>query len=385
MNKMENGLKNKVIIIGADHHNTLAVIRCFGIQKWDFEILVITEHRDIVGVSHSKYAKNRFESVTPDEKEVINWLLHKAVTLKEKAIIVPCSDLAAYVIDKHTDDLKPYYILPGFQDQPGRVAVLMDKFKQKELAEEYQIPTADTWTIDVAEGDNIAIAFPCIIKPEISAKGNKADIAVCRNFDEFHRTMNRLKSLGYRRVLAQKLLVKKYEICAFGEIASGKRTAGTIVKKHRETAPPAQGSTLLAEFINNTQIANSVKSVIDMLIKEGYRGLYDIEMLVCADDIYLNEINFRSSGCGFGMIGKNEAFPCEWVRSELDSKHKTELIIPESGFIQNELADLFSRQKNHISLKTWFRDFIRSTRHAFFSLKDLSGTWFYYKRLLKRN
>lgn len=378
-----NQLKNKIIIIGADHHNTLAVIRCFGMQHCDYEILILTEHDNLVGVSHSKYARGKVSCVAPNEREMLNWLLQNR-TQDKKAVIVTCSDLAAYVVDAHVEDLAPYYITQGFEGEPGKVVALMNKMEQKRLAEKYGICMAKSWTVAVNQTSEADITYPCIIKPEVSAKGNKADIAVCENEREYIKALIHLKELGYQEVLVQQYLKKQYEICAFGAMSSGGNTKGVVVKKLRETPPPAQGSTLLAKYIEDPDINKAIDGVIRMLAAEGYHGLYDIEMLVCEDDIYLNEINFRSSGCGFGMVKKDEAIPVEWAKGEVNPSYSMTLNKPATGTIHNDLADLFSRKKNYVSTKTWLKDFFSASRHAFFSMNDLPGTFFYYGRLLHR-
>ena len=76
---MTKPFNNKVVIISADHHNTLAVVRSLGSVGCNIEIL-IHENKDLedICLSKSKYAKNRTFVVTPQENKVLDWLLNHA-------------------------------------------------------------------------------------------------------------------------------------------------------------------------------------------------------------------------------------------------------------------------------------------------------------------
>ena len=379
--------KSQIIIVGADHHNTLTVIRCFGLARCEFHILVHTEHPDNIGISNSRFAKDRISSVKSEESDIVGWLKEYGRTKPDKSkIIVPCSDLAAFVIDKHWNELNTDYRLPGFIGQPGRVAIMMDKMNQMEFAEQYGIPVPKSWSIQVESNPTKKsdVLFPCIIKPEVSASGRKSDISVCNNEEEFIGCIGALYALGYKQVIVQQYLKKKYEICAFGAMASNGSYDYVTVRKIRETPPPAQGSTLYAVFSDDAKDDEAVKGILEKLKAEHFNGLFDIEMLVCEDGTYLNEINFRTSGCGFGMIHGDYAIPLQWVLTEENPELPVRYKKPFGKRIQNDLADLSSRRKNRIGLFEWLKSFVKSSKHAYFSLYDFPGTLFFYKRLFKR-
>lgn len=214
-------IPNKIIIIGGDHHNTLAVIRDLGKYKCNISVLVHGkfESKKMIRVSHSKYAQNCTFSVPDNEQGIIDWLLDNKKEMGLKPILFPCSDLAAYVIDSHYKQLSPFYILPGFINNPGRVAYLMDKKHQKEFAEENGIPMARTWELKNTAGAFCVpedAIFPCIIKPEISAFGNKADIKICQDETELKIALALLANEGYEKLILQQFLKKEYEVCAYG-------------------------------------------------------------------------------------------------------------------------------------------------------------------------
>lgn len=226
---MTKPFNNKVIIIGADHHNTLAVVRNLGSVGCDIEIL-IHENKDLedICLSKSKYAKNGIFVVVPQENKVLDWLLNHA---EEKTVIFPCSDFATYIVDSNYKVLKEKFIVPGFVNAPGRVAFLMDKMEQKKFADKYQIPMAKTWSLqcDANELNISEISIPCIIKPEISATGSKDDILICKTKEELRKGLKVFSQKGYKNVLVQQFLIKKYEVCSYGCILSERQSA---LKQH---------------------------------------------------------------------------------------------------------------------------------------------------------
>ena len=225
--KVHGMIENPILIIGGDHHNTLAVIRDLGKNKCNISVLVHGKYENVkmVRVAHSKYAKNVTYIIEEDENKVIEWILKYSKLKKKKVIIFPCSDFAAYVIDKNAKKLEKYCILPGFIEKPGRVAFLMDKLHQKEFADEYDIPMAKTWKISIENQINIPLdmIYPCIIKPELSATGNKSDIRICNSEVELKNALSEFKDKQYVDVLVQQFLLKKYEVCSYGCIINDKR------------------------------------------------------------------------------------------------------------------------------------------------------------------
>lgn len=282
---MKQTLQNNVLIIGADHHNTLAVIRCLGRQKCNISVIVHGgfSGADAVRLSRSKYAKGRVVVVEEQENVLLEHL--NSVITEKKQILFPCSDFAQYVIDNNRLLLEPNYIMPGFEE-PGKCVYLMDKWNQYKFAFNNNIPMAKTWRIDIENGQSYHIpediTFPCIIKPTISAFGNKSDIAICDNKEKFEIKIAELFRAGYKTLLVQTFLKKQYEVCAYGALLKNADfSVGAIVKKEREFPPRSGGSTTYARFIDDARIVELATKVLKIMVADGYHGQYDIEFF-CA-------------------------------------------------------------------------------------------------------
>ncbi len=373
-------MENKVLIIGGDHHNTLGVIRCFGKEKIETKILIHGEFKRIkdIKVSHSKYSKN-INKVSNNCDDIIKWLLNNKE--KEKMIIIPCSDLAEYTLDKYYNKLNDYYIIPGFKNKPGEVCRLMDKYEQKKWSDKNDIPMAKTWSITIDQNNNFIIpndiVYPCIVKPEISAFGFKSDIKIVKSEENLKNVLNEFGKNQYEKILIQQFLNKKYEICACGCIVEQEpKFLGCVIKKVRENC----GSSVFGQFINEENIIKITNDVIKKIYNDGYRGLYDVEFLICEDNIYLNEINFRNSGIGYSLVknGINAPYIYYLDSLNIDYPKNINLIYPNGYFIE-EIGELKLLLKKHIS----FKEFISDIKKAFVTLKfdknDILGSLAFFK------
>ena len=267
----------RVIIIGGDHHNTLAVMRCFGVNKFPLKVYVHSDETSLsnVALSKSKFARGNITLVSQTEEALLKLLTANARSSKD--ILFPCSDFAEYVIDSNYSLLSNHYIIPGFKGQGGRVAYLMDKMHQFEYAEAHNIPMAKTWLINISKPENglySSLVYPCILKPLVSAKGNKSDIQICNTESELLNAITEAQTLNYEEMIIQQFLIKKFEVCAYGCLYDGMSNFNDfsgLVKKEREF-PLGSGSTCLATFIDDEPIQGIKNRVLKLLYDEGYRG-----------------------------------------------------------------------------------------------------------------
>ncbi len=380
--------ETKVIVLGADHHNTLAVIRCLGQQKVPFELVVTSSKRkEDIKVGKSRYSL-KYTVVQENEEDIISTLLDLK-NPEEKKAIIPCTDFTALVIDLNASALLDYYILPGFQENYGKVAFLMDKYNQKLLADEYGIPMAKSWKCGLINGHFTLpsdLVCPCIIKPLVSAYGCKNDIIIANHEEEVNNALVEFESKKYKEIIIQEFLIKEFECCAYGCIVQNRnKYYGGIVRKLREFPPNGGGSLTYAKFIQDKRINELLKKIQDMLWKEKYSGLYDIELLVCKNGIYLNEINFRHSGNGYALIKNGIPAPYIWyiaaVGKETCSFPRT---VNKETFHMDEINEVTHLKANNVSIFKFLWSVLHTKAFSVFSFKDIPGTFaFYYPFLLR--
>ena len=386
---MKTFFENKVLVIGADHHNTLAIVRCLGANGCDIKVLIHgkVDCNEESKVSHSRYARGKVESCTENSQEIIEWLLRNEPVGKP-AIVFPCSDFAAMVVDSAGELWSRNFIMHGFRGTPGKTTILMDKFEQKKFADKYGFPMAYTWTIacgvdDIPED----MIYPCIVKPKLSAMGIKSDIRICETKALLEETLKSFAAKGYSEVIVQQFLRKLYEECAYGCIIEAEPCfCGGIVKKIREN-PPEGGSTSYARFIGEQAFQTSLAmEILRVLYDEGYRGMFDIELFVCDDKVYLNEINFRHSGNGYALLSNKVPAPLYYcidaLGMSLPSRAKT--VVSKCTYHMDEISDIVHLIKRRISVWEWLKCVIQTKAFAKICLKDISGSVVWFAPLVKR-
>lgn len=366
---------NPVIVIGGDHYNTLAAVRCFG--KYHLKVVLVGADRKRSKISKSKFAKD-CEFVSEDEEDIIRLLL--SLQFEKRGLLIPCSDFAEYVIDSHGEELSKKYYIPGFGDEYSKVAMLMDKYEQKKFAEKHGIPMAETWKIELpSQGPNVI--YPCILKPEVSAFGSKTDIRIVETREELEAALNNYLVCGYKEILCQRFLTKRYEACAYGVIPAGnKKPTGVVIRKIHENHG---GSTAYAEVIRNADILYMVDKLNRILQQEGYTGLYDYEFLVCEDGIFLNEINFRQSGNGYALVNWGQPSPLFWALSVLGKDYNA-INIKEGKRHVDDVGELIRVKHRKLSVFLFFAEIIRTHNCAVLNIYDLPGTIGYYKSILRK-
>lgn len=378
-------INTEVIIIGGDHHNTLAVCRSFFYNRIPFKLLIHTKEKSgkIIRIGYSKSVEY-MDIVQDDPKYICDWLL-KNIDKTHKIFLFPCSDLAAYTIDLNYKKLEKYYVFPCFRDKPNMIVKLMDKYNQKKWAEENEIPMAKTWNINVNIPDVEIIEkmiFPCILKPKISAYGEKNDIKICNNIDELYKAISSFKEKKYENVILQQFLKKEYEVCSYGCILDN-NIIKCSVKKIREYPPNGGGSLAFACFYENDSINKILNNILLKLKNEGYRGFFDIEFLICKDKIYLNEINFRHSGNGYALIKNGVDAPFIWYKY-LNYKEKINYRYKNNFFFMDETNELKLLKTKSINITTFIKDIIKSKAFARFDIRDLNVLFAYIKIKLFR-
>lgn len=158
----------KTIIVGANHHNTLSMVRSFGEEGnkvilflYGTESSYIASSIYVESVSYFKLASDSIDAVYSYSEQI-----------GEKPVVIACSDEVSSLMDKRYDELisKCYFFNAG---EVGRITYFMDKQRQLKLAKKcgFSVPAS----IDVLPKHvNLdEIDYPCLVKPEASIHGGK--------------------------------------------------------------------------------------------------------------------------------------------------------------------------------------------------------------------
>lgn len=140
--------ENKIIVIGANHSNTLGAVRSLG-EEGVKPICVL--HGNGTGlIFDSKYPN--FCVYRPNVRECLEYIKENFSNEKYKPIILPCEDIASSLIDLNYNDLKNDFYIHNAGEQ-GRITHYMDKRTIGLLAEKHGFKIPKTWIYTKNEND----------------------------------------------------------------------------------------------------------------------------------------------------------------------------------------------------------------------------------------
>ncbi len=376
-------LKNKVILIGGNHHNGLGLARSFGVNGIKPYGVIVGEGAEHGFVRKSKYWVKTW--VIKSDDEIVEFLLSTFQNEKEKPVVIPYSDGAAEEIDLNLDRLKEYFLLPSIGGQQGKIAELMDKQKQVEFAQTYGIPMAKSCVVDLSDirlpEDMI---YPCIVKPVVSAEGEKSDIRKCDTETQTVAYLQELRKKGYHRFLVQEYLIYDTEYLMVGSI-SGQNQCWFNSKKIR-VWPVVGGSSSCLQVTSENNVQEFFDEVRNAFGQVGYDGIFDVEALRVGEKIYLNEINWRNSGTIYSVFGSKVYYPVNWYYWKTENQSPENFIrtcLDDTVYTMDESLDLRHVACGNITLRQWLNDKKKARAFAIWDATDLKPTMVQYFHLLK--
>ena len=358
---------NKVIVIGGDHHNTLGVIRGLG-ERGIFSDLVLVVPTGITFVDSSKYVTKRCR--IDDDKELIELLLREYGCEQGKPVVICCSDTSSGIIDDNRDKLKPFFFLPGANEQ-GRISTLMSKKQMAELALEVGLDIPHTKYVEDPKNEISQIQLPCIIKPLESRKGSKKEIAICKTLEDLKRYAT---SHDIRNDQIQDFIDKDFEYQLIGCSTKSE----VIIPGVSKILRPCKGSN--TSFLHYTPYEDGfceIEKCKEFVRSTGYHGLFSLEFLRDKNGKdYFMEINFRNDGNAICVTAAGMSLPYIWYMDcvgENYSQESNKEINPV--YVMPDMAELKLLATRQISLKEYISDFKKTNRFMEYDKRDKKPFW----------
>ena len=365
---------NKVIIVGGDHHNGLNLARIFGLNNVLVDAVVVTPYKNS-WMATSKYIINSV--CVKNETEAFDYIIEHYKSEPERPFIIPYSDGAAFELDKRLDDFKTWSYIPSINEMQGEIGKLMDKQKQFEFAKKYNIPIAESFEVNTDEVSLIQNYDEYIIKPVVSAFGNKHDICICKN-NELQNSLRDFSKKGYRSVLVQQYLHIDYEMVVVGAIYKNRNPIALAHKVIRRW-PRKTGTNSFSVQCTEPSIIKQCEKILSIIQGIGYCGLIDVEVFVVNKKVYLNEINWRNSGGDFRALNDRFFYAFWWYLDMLGQeknipKYWQSSIKSYSIVGYTDIRNVFVGE---ISIFKWIKIFFSTKNHSLFFYNDNKP--FYYK------
>lgn len=372
-------MNKEIIVIGGNHHNTLAILRSLG-EKEIKSLLIVVSNDSKPYVGYSKYIQDIKVVKVEEEISSAMYSLHKS---SDKAIVIACADSISSYLDSNRDKLSKDFFLPGSKEE-GKITRLMNKNTMMQVAVESGITVPRSWIVYPAKPEIESVIYPCIIKPLISKNGSKADIAICEQRSELEQY---LKHCNCEELQIQEYIRKDIEFQLIGCSLNGGEEviipgASIILRQPKNT------NTGFLRYVPIREFSYDKKSCVEFIRKTGYSGLFSLEFIRdCKGIDYFMEINFRNDGNSICVTASGMNLPFIWylynnglsIDKELNyDSMKEVLVMPEFNDVGNAIH-------RRISWLQWLKDVKNTDRFMEFSKYDQKPFWMYiYKRLFRQ-
>lgn len=359
-------MSTKAIVIGDSFNNTLGLVRSLG--QGGAEVTLV-----LVGDDHLWVSKSRFVKKTVKARSLFecNSILKELSETHKDSLLICSNDKAAKWVDDNEDWLSKLYITPMRGRQLG---LLFDKPEQCAMAERFGItvPKSVIFKVDTHACDP-TISFPLLMKPANSNSGEKSDIHICRDKDEFDEAMNQ-DSLC-REFIVQEYIEKDFEINMIGASTDGGVVIPGGIKKLRHY-PNSYSPCSYGVFLSPEELNINTEPIKRMIEATGYHGPFSVEFLRRDDKSYFMEVNFRHDGLAYTATCAGANLLEMYINGKpLPYKiHKT--------YMMDLSIDYCHVKDGNLSRSAWLKDFTRTGCQLNFNHRDPMPTIAYYKHKL---
>lgn len=303
---------NRVIVIGADHYNTLWLVRSLGMERFYVTVIIINPDSDKSFVCKSRYCKEAY--IVSDYDEMIHLLCE--LSFCYKVPVFASGDAGAVALDESYDLLSQKYILHHCKNEQGGIKYWMDKSNMLSLAKDVGINIPFSLSVDLNKGslNYELIPFPCLIKPEVSATSSKNSFRICSDIEQLKQAVNDIRK-DCAKVLIQEYVKRDYEYLVYG-VSTGDEIIlpGGLTKVH--TCKDSKNLGMASYAYLSDEIPKQLKnfdSIKSFIRKMGYCGLFSIEFMITKDKAYFLEINLRNDGTCYFTTQAGVNIPALWA------------------------------------------------------------------------
>lgn len=370
-------MRNKVLVIGGNHQNTLGVVEALG-QKGVQSIVIILGHDKKSYVLKSRYIEQG--CICGNEDEVVSTIIDLFPVGGKKVVAITCCDDAAFILDKNHELLSKVLVIPTVKEQ-GTLISWTDKERMTELAASLGLTVPSSWLIE----DNTIpqdMVFPCVVKPITSINHGKSGFAKCYNKEELQAYLdNRIEK---EKIQVQQFIDKKFEFQFIGcSIRSGEEV---IIpgRTHIETTTGFNNLVFLRYDRYDVSFDKTVEDSKCYVKETGYSGLFSIEYMRGIDGKdYFLEMNFRNDGNGIAVTSSGTNLPYIWYlyASGGDYQSEIEKSSVKTTYMMPEISFLLSVFKGDVAFREWLSDRRKTTCYLTRFKDDMEP----YKAYMKQN
>lgn len=370
MGKLE--IKNKVIVFGGSHHNTLGVVRSLGEKGIKPYVFISNKTLTESLVLKSKYVEKGW--IYKSDDECLKNIVRNFSDKEKKTIIISTSDTVTSCIDLNFDKLSSDFIIPNGGKQ-GNLTSLMNKETMNDLAKRVGFHVAKTWLIadDSIYGE---IQYPCITKPLKSIAGSKSDIKICKTPEELKSFVSGRNCKD--RIQVQRFIEREFEYQLIGCSLNGGDEV-VIPGFTKIIRAASDTNTGLLRYLPVSELEFDLDCCQKFVRACNYSGLFSLEFLrEKGGKDYFLEINFRNDGNAYSVTAAGINLPYIWVIASLNLDYGYEInrkITPT--LVMPELVDVSQMLAGNVSFIKWLKDIKDTDCFIYYNNKDRRP--FYYE------
>lgn len=374
---MNETIKHKVIIWGADDFNTLGLLR--QLSRPGIELFFLIKGK-LSYASKSRYCQNSYQ--TNNIEEGAEYLLANFTEEKYKPIIITSSDSIITFIDKHRAELSLHFILPG-TTKSGLIEKYIDKVAMTNLAKEHHFlcPYSQSikWNSDISR-----IEFPCIIKPSHEQPGqyNEFKVHICKNDTELRRILKYVRHNS--EFILQQYIEKEFDLLIYGaRLLSGDTIlAGAMIRDRYSDS----GSASHGYITNKIPVSANIDGINSFLESIDYYGPFSFEYGLVGDKAYFFEVNLRNDGTSHYFYQAGANIPLAYVYSCANKDYhsiSTKVRSTLQYFIDEEF-DIENVLHRRVSSKRYKLEKQQATIFKYYDVDDYAPWQYVHKHRIKQ-
>ncbi len=353
-----------VVVMGRNYTSLLGMIRSVGEAGCTVGVIrTIRDSRMKVPTldAFSKYVNKYTYAIEPDRQNLIDVIKEEFMNIASNVVLMPTDDFTASAIDELSEQLQENFLFPHVIGKSGSLTLLMDKDKQKELANQVGLATAKSWSILVSPTGFVlpeSIQYPCFTKPQISLAGNKSYMKKCDNEQQLCALMKKIQESINTDcpILIEQYLEIEREYAIQGCCLDQNVIIPGIIKKIRTASGTHKGVTAIGEVIGTSEFVDTIEKLKDFMQKMHFVGVFDIEIIESRGVVHYNELNLRSGAYGYAITGAGCNLPKILIKYLIgESGFKADVVIPNRVFV-SEKVDIEDFEEGYINYKTYKND-----------------------------
>lgn len=386
---------NKVVILGSNNFNGLGLVRSFGKNGIKpYGIITGKDEDEQDGFVHKSCYWEKTWHVK-GAKDAVELLLREFANEEKPPVVISYTDKIVQLLDERWEELSGKFIIHSMGKRSNGINDYASKKAQVDLAKRIGFDMLETRIVVFSEEGEVidpGMDFPIILKPVAGGEGEKHDITICYNKEDYDKAMNSFRAKRYRRILQQPYLTERTEYVTLGAINPESGFVSFTVLRNIRQWPKDFGVGCYSEYVTDTATIDYVKTLFDKLARAGYDGPIDIELFRDGNGkFYVNEFNWRVSGRNFIALD-TKVYSVPWWYF-IKTGHPE--LVPDGnrintkkGYTMKGVNDFKNVSAGNISLWRYLCDFLGASGSAVFCASDLrpvfSRIWVASSRFLKQ-